>query len=182
MPIFQEDGQPFELKGTESLQTFRPEDNVDFNQFNEWDKEQIQLGGSEVIYYRPYIDSNFDPVYMESRDTIIAQEGYSIYSVFQPVRPTQDFNMFGIDSPDEIIMNFNLSQWKELIGEMPKIKGLFFTKFENNWWEVVQSDHAEEYKIWRKYRLQVVCRKYQKSTIDQQTTRKDADDISINIF
>lgn len=181
MPIVKPDGTPYILQGKDALKSQR-EDNQDFEYFNKLDIEQIELAGSTIIYYPAYIDTDFDKLYLEYTNTIRSQEGYQITAKFEPVRPLQELGAFGIDSPDEMIFNFNISQWKETIGEMPVIKSLIFTTWEKSWWQIIQKDFSEPYKLWNKYRLQVIAKKYQLSRSDIEPTRRDSDDNSINIY
>ena len=180
MVIKNSDGSTYNIGGIESLKNYRP-DGQDIPLLDKWDQEQIELAGSPVIYYPCYIDTNYDTLYMESIDSIIAQEGFEMTSKFDPVRPVQNLGAFGIDSPDEVVFNFNLTKWREIVKEMPRIKSLIFAKWDKTWWEVIQNDQEQSYQLWSKYRLQVVTRKYQYSRADTHPTRLDSGDNSLNI-
>jgi hypothetical protein len=179
MAIFKSDGSSYTSGGTDSLKSYRP-GGQDQELFDRYDLEQIILAGSPITYYPSFIDSSFDKVYMESRDTIIAQEGYKLTTVFEPTRPLQNLDMFGIDSNDELVFLFNIRQWQEVVGPMPKVKSLIFAEWNKTWWEILQQDQDEPYKLWTKYRLAIVAKKYQKSRIDQQPDRRDATDFEGN--
>ncbi len=181
MPVYKSDGTQYELGGKESLKSYRP-GAQDQTLFDSWDKEQIELGGSPVVYHPVKVDTDYDDVYMESRDQTIVQEGYKIYASFEPIRPIQEMSAFGIDSPDEMLFNFNLTEWRDVIGSMPALKSLFFCEWDNTWWEVIQNNQGEIYKLWTKFRLQVVARKYQRSRADQHPTFRDGDNSGINIY
>ena len=178
MAIYKTDGSNFNLLG--SMQTY-PIKQADTELFDRLDREQIKICGSEVIYYKSFLDTNYDELYMEASDIITSQEGYHIYSQFTPIRPTQPHTIFGIDSPDEMIFNFNLTEWKETIGELPKLKSLIYCKWDfGSVWEIIENNISEPYKIWKKYRLQVVTKKYQPSRSERHPTRRDSEDVSLN--
>ncbi|HUS50892.1 MAG TPA: hypothetical protein VMZ91_12060 [Candidatus Paceibacterota bacterium] len=181
MSITKPDGSSYLLGGKDSLKSYRP-DSQDQKQFDEWDQEQIELAGSPIMYYPCYIDTDYDHLYMESIDSIIAQEGYELYAKFEPVRPMQDLGPFGIDSLDELFFNFNLTKWREIVGQMPKIKSLIFTVWDKAWFEIIQNDQEQPYKLWKKYRLQVHVKKYQPSRAENNPTRRDSGDNSIQIY
>lgn len=185
MTIYNKDGTPYEAKGIDGFKNYRP-GSPDIDQLNNWDIEQINLAGSPVIYYKTFIDSDFDDVYMEVIDKVTQQQGYKIYAKFEPIVPEQNLSEFGIDSPDEMRFEFNLRQWREKIKEMPSINGLIFCEWDSTWWEIIQNNQGEPYMLWEKYRLIVVAKKYQPSRGETHPTRKDAVnkdgelDISIN--
>lgn len=185
MAILNPDGSSYSVGGIKSLNSYRP-GGQDQQLLDSLDQEQIEIAGSPIRYYKAFIDSNFDDLYMESRDTIIAQEGYELKTVFEPVKPLQNLDSFGIDSPDEMIFQFNITKFKEIVGEMPKLKSLIFCHWDKTWWETVSQEKDGPYKLWTKYRLNIVAKKYQKSRQDQNSTRRDAvgqdgkKDISLN--
>ncbi len=181
MTISKQDGSPYIIGGKDSLRSYRP-GSQDHKQLDEWDQEQIELAGSPIILYTCYIDTNYDQLYMESVDSIISQEGYKLFAQFDPVRPMQDLGPFGIDSLDEVFFNFNITKWKETVGQMPKIKSLIFTVWDKSWFEIIQNDQEKSYKLWKKYRLQVHCKKYQPSRSENNSTRRDSGDNSIQIY
>ena len=188
MVVKKSDGTNFEVGGVGSIRSYRP-GGQDQKLLSSLDREQIELAGSPIVYYPAFVDQQFDPVYMESRDTIIAQEGFRLYAQFEPVRPIQSLAGFGIDSPDEMLFNFNLEKFKCVVGQMPKVKSLVYCEWDRTWWEVIQNDLDQPFKLWTKFRLQVVTKKYQRSRTEQNPTRRDAQnklgekpDTSIQIY
>ena len=182
MVIKKSDGSSYNIGGRDSLKSYRP-DSQDKEVLNKWDAEMIELSGSPILYYPCYIDTNYDSLYMESIDSIIAQEGFELTCQFEPVRPIQELGAFGIDSPDEVLFNFNLTKWREIVTEMPRIKSLFFAKWDSSWWEIIQNNQSEPYKLWNKYRLEIIGRKYQPSRADAHPTRKDSgNSLNINLY
>ena len=123
MAILKLDGTTYTTQGKAGLDTYRP-NGQDVKQLDKWDQEALRIGGSPCIYYPCLIDTNFDEVYMESRNSIITQEGIEVILQFLPVRPAQDWSSFGIDSPDELFFNANFTEWMEKVGEFPKLKSL----------------------------------------------------------
>lgn len=180
--IIKPDGTPFTLQGRDSYKSYRPTDQLDVDLFNAIDIDLCEISGSKIRYYKTFIDTNYDELYQESIDSITAQEGYELYAYFQPVRPLQDLNVFGIDSNNELYFNFNIKKWREVVGEMPTVKSIIFCEFDKTYWEIIQSDQEVPYRLWNKYRLQVHTKKYQQSRTDKVPTRRDAGDNSIQIF
>lgn len=168
-----QDGTPYQLEG--NLKTFDTE-NVDQDLIHSVDQEAIELSGSPIFYYKVFIDeSNYDDLYMESRNKIRVQDGIELYAQWEPVTPTNDMGVFGIDSPDEVTFNFNIRDFREKVGDdIPKVGALIYTPFDKNWWEIIQYNHGVEdgdFKLWGKYRFAVLARKYQESMTDEEPTR-----------
>ena len=180
MTIKKSDGSNYNLGGRDALKSYRP-DGQDIDLLDKWDQEIIELAGSPILYYPCYIDTSYDDLYMESIDSIISQKGYKLTCQFEPVRPVQELGVFGIDSPDEVLFNFNLTKWREIVKEMPRIKSLFFCEWDRSYFEIIQNDQEKPYTLWHKYRLQVIGRKYQPSRAETHPTRKDSGDNSLNI-
>src|ERR1035437_712684 len=138
--ILKPDGTPVVLLGRDDYRSYRPDDDTDIDLFNKYDQELLELSGAPIIYYPCYIDTNYDSLYQESIDSVIAQEGYKLYSYYQPVRPIQSLNVFGIDSNDELYFNFNIAKWKEIVVAMPIVKSIIFSVFDKTYWEIIQAD------------------------------------------
>jgi hypothetical protein len=180
--ILKPDGTPLQIQGRDSYKSYRPNDTTDIDLFNTYDQDLLEVAGAPIIYYPCYIDTNYDSLYQESIDSIITQEGYQLFSYYQPVRPLQNLNVFGIDSNDELYFNFNIAKWKEVVGNMPLVKSLIFSVFDKTYWEIVQMDQEIPYRLWNKFRLQVHTKKYQISRSDKNPTRRDAGDNTIQIY
>lgn len=168
------DGTPYQLAG--SLQQFDPE-NQEFDLFNLWDQEIIGIGGIPVFYYEVMIQSNtIDPLYWEDRGKIFSNNPICLMAYYDPV-PTQNaMEVFGIDSPDEIMLNFNYDDIIQKLGHPPRIGSRIFTPHKRENWEVIQN-FGEEYKLWGQLRMQVMCKRFQESSTvgEGKVTQKTPD-------
>ena len=61
------------IEGETELSLFDPQ-NPDLGLFNILDEEQIRLSGSKLLYYKYYIDRDYDEVYLEDRSKRIATD------------------------------------------------------------------------------------------------------------
>lgn len=160
MAIKNPDGTPYQLAG--SLQQFDPE-NPEFELFNTWDQEAIRIGGTPVYYYEVFIQMNtVDPLYIEDRGKMWSPRPICLYGYYEPV-PTQNMmTTFGIDSPDELMFEFNYKEVLASIGHPPKIGSRLFTPHRRENWVIIQNN-VEEYALWGELRLQVMCQRFQES-------------------
>ncbi len=70
MALCNPDGTPYKLKG--NVGQFDPT-NPSRDLFNSWDAEAIRLGGSPILYYEYFLQTNtLDPVYMEDRGKLFS--------------------------------------------------------------------------------------------------------------
>ena len=154
------DGTPYCLSG--SLQQFDP-NNPELNLFNQWDEEVIRIGGSPIYYYEVMIQPNtLDPLWREDRGKIFASQPIEIYGYYDPI-PSQQFqNVFGIDSPDEIQMEFNYRAVLQAIGHPPKIGSRLWTPHKRENWIIVQRN-VGEFKLWGELRLTIMVQRFQES-------------------
>lgn len=155
------DGTPFRCVG--SLQQFDPE-NPEFELFNQWDQEVIGIGGSPILYYEVFIGKNtIDPLYREDRGKLFATKPVELYGYYDPVAAQNYQNMFGLDSPDEIKIEFNFRSVMKVIGHPPKIGSRIFTPHKRENWQIVQRAVAE-FKMWGELHLILMCSRFQEST------------------
>lgn len=172
MAIKNVDGKPYSLSG--SLQQFDPE-NREFELFNEWDSEIIQIGGSPIFYYEVYIQSNtVDPLYLEDRGKIWSSNPIQLWSFYDPVPAQNYMTTFGIDAPDEIMFEFNYNDVLKLLGHPPVVGSRIFTPHRREHWEIIQRSD-ELYQLWGQIRLQVMCKRFQESltTGEGKVTQKE---------
>lgn len=109
------------FKPTGSLQQFDPE-NPEHDLFNLWDQEVIQIGGSPLYYYDLFINiQNIDQLYVEARDKLWSPCPVCIYGYYDPISSSNQLGMFGIDSPDEIMLEFNYRHVLKTLGKPPQI-------------------------------------------------------------
>lgn len=172
------DGTPYQLAG--SLQQFDPE-NKEFDLFNLWDQEVINIGGIPVFYYEVMIQSNtVDPLFWEDRGKIFSNTPICLMSYYDPVPNQNAMEVFGIDSPDEIMLNFNYADVIQKLGHPPRVGSRIFTPHKRENWEIIQN-HGEEYKLWGQLRMQVMCRKFQESsTVGEGKVTQKAPDFKID--
>lgn len=154
------DGSPYQTTG--SLQQYNPQ-NVEFDLFNSWDQESIEIGGSPVYYYEVFIQSNtLDPLYLEDRGKIFSPTPVCLYAIYDPVPAQNYMTTFGIDAPDEIMFEFNYRAVLEALGHPPKVGSRLFTPHRREHWEIIQRGD-EVYKMWGQLRLQVMCVRFQET-------------------
>jgi len=168
------DGTPYRVAG--SLQQFDPQ-NPEHDLFNLWDEEVIKIGGSPIFYHEVFIDPNtVDPLYRESRSKVYADEGVELYGFYDPIPQQQFQNVFGIDSPDEVQMEFNYRSVLRAIGHPPKIGSRLWTPHKRENWIIVQRN-VGEFKLWGELRLVLMCQRFQESatTGEGNVTQKTPD-------
>lgn len=160
MAIYNTDGSPYKISG--SLTQFSP-NSVEHDLFNVWDQEAIEIGGTPLYYHELFINvANIDQLYVEARDKLWAEQGICIYGYYDPV-PSQNFmSMFGIDSPDEVMFEFNYRHVLKTLGRPPKIGARIFSPHKRENWVIIQRN-VEVFKLWGELRLQVMCQRFQES-------------------
>lgn len=160
MAILNSDGSPYEVTGC--IQQFDP-NNPEYDLFNLWDQEIIQMGGSPIFYYEVFIPSStIDPVYLESRSKLFSNNPIQLYGLYEPIRSQNQMTAFGIDSPDEMLFDFNYRAVIQALGHPPKVGSRLHTPHLGENWEIIQLNRGE-FKLWGALRLQIVAKKYQES-------------------
>lgn len=178
MAIKNPDGSTY--KPTGSLQQFDPE-NKEHELFNIWDQEAIEIGGTPLEYYEVFINvNNIDELYVESRDKIWSQHPVCIYGYYDPIPSQNAMGAFGIDSPDEMMFEFNYQHVLKTLGHAPKIGSRIFSPHKREHWVVVQRG-VEVFKLWGELRLQVMCGRFQESlTTGEGKVCQKSPDFQIN--
>lgn len=174
MAIRNSDGSPFKLSGT--MQQFDPE-NPEHDLFNLWDQEVIQIGGTPLFYYEVFINvNNIDELYVEARDKIWSEHPVCLYGYYDPIPSQNAMGAFGIDSPDEMMFEFNYQHVLKTLGHAPKIGSRIYSPHKREHWQVIQRG-TEVYKLWGELRLQVMCGRFQESitTGEGKVTQKEPD-------
>ena len=174
MAIKNPDGSTFNVTG--SLQQFDPE-NPEHDVFNVWDQEAIQIGGSPIEYYEIFINvNNIDEIYVEARDKFWSQKPVCLYGYYDPIPSQNAMGAFGIDSPDELMIEFNYRSVLATLKHAPKIGGMIFTPHKKEYWAVKQRN-VEVFKLWGEIRLQVMCERFTESltTGEGKVTRRKTD-------
>ena len=172
MAILNPDGSSFQPTG--DLRQFDPQ-NPEHDLFNVWDQESIEIGGTPLYYYDVFINVNsIDELYVEARDKFWSQNPIEIQGYYQPI-PSQNFqNMFGIDSPDEMMFEFNYRHVLSRLNKPPKIGARIYSPHKRQNWVIIQRN-VEEFKLWGELRLQVMCMKFQESltTCEGKVTHRE---------
>jgi hypothetical protein len=171
------DGSCYQLAG--SIQQFDPE-NPEFNLFNLWDQEIIKQGGSPIFYYELMIQpQSVDPLYIEDRGKLWSTIPIQLYCFYDP-QPNQNAQgMFGLDSPDEMVFEFNFRDVLNRVGHSPKVGSRLFTPHKGENWEVIQRNDGE-FKLWGQLRLQLICRKFQESATTSGVNPQPKVDFKLN--
>ena len=146
-----------------SLQTYDP-NNPEHALFNSYDAEIIQFGGSPIWYFGVFIQpQTIDPLYREDRGKMWSTNPVQLYGLYEPVAPQNYLNMFGIDSADEIQIQFNYQQLLQTIGHPPKIGSRLLTPQKNENWVIIQRN-VGDFFLWGELRLTVIAQRFQEST------------------
>lgn len=162
MTVYGANGRPYAPTG--SLQQFDdglPEHAL----FNEWDQEAIKQGGSPIFYYELFVNMNtIDPLYLESRTKIYSPTPVQLYCYYEPVASQNFQTPFGIDSPDDMLFEFNYTAVLKTLGHVPKIGSRFFTPFLRENWVIIERKTAEM-KMYQVVRLQCLCQRFQEDDV-----------------
>lgn len=174
MAILNPDGSKFGVTG--SLTQFDP-DNPEFDLFNLWDQEAIEIGGTPLFYYEVFINvNNIDELYVEARDKIWSQFPICIYGYYDPIPSQNALGAFGIDSPDEMMFEFNYRHVLKKLGHPPRIGARIYSPHKRENWMIKQRN-VEVFKMWGELRLQVMCDRFQESvtTGEGKVTQREPD-------
>lgn len=172
--ILNADGTSYNTVG--SIQQFDPE-NPELCLFDLWDEEIIRMGGSPIFYYEVFIQSGtVDPLYLEDRGKIFSNNPIQLYCTYEPVPSQNSVGTFGLDSPDEMIFEFNYRSVLKTIGHPPKIGSRLFTPHLRENWVIIQRNLGE-FKLWGALRLQILAQKFQESVTTKEgiATQKQPD-------
>lgn len=160
MAIKNPDGSTYHPTG--SLQQF-DKDSLEHDLFNLWDQEVIEIGGSPLYYYDVFINVNdIDELYVEARNKIYSNNPVVIYGYYEPTPSQNMMGVFGWDSPDEMMFEFNYRNVLKTLGHAPKIGARIFSPHRRENWMITQNN-VEVYKLWGELRLQVLCIRFQES-------------------
>jgi hypothetical protein len=170
--IYRTDGRPYAVTGSrQQFDDGLPEHDL----FHIWDEESIRIGGSPIFYYELFIDTNnVDPLYLESRTKLFNPHAVQLYGVYEPV-PSQNMQTaFGIDSPDEMIFEFNYRAVLRDLGHVPKIGSRLFTPFLKENWVIIERKTGEM-KMYGVVRLQCICQRFQEDSVSGTSVNKSQD-------
>ena len=158
-------GKPYRTLG--SIQQFDPE-NSQHTLFNLWDQESIKQGGSPIRYYECLINfTTIDKLYLEAGDKLFSTHHIELYGFYEPVPDQNHQNMFGIDSLEDMIFEFNYQAVLDAIGHPPKLGSRLFSPHKQQNWVVIQRNLGE-WKMWGELRIQLLCQKFQESATNHE--------------
>lgn len=160
--IYGLNGKPYSPTGSrQQFDDGLPEHDL----FHIWDEESIKIGGSPIYYYELFISPNtIDPIYLESRTKIFSPTPVQLYCVYEPVPSQNAQTPFGIDSPDEMIFEFNYRAVLRDLGHIPVIGSRFFTPFLKENWVIIERKTGEM-KMYGVVRLQCICQRFQEDAV-----------------
>lgn len=156
-------GTPYEVSG--SLVQYDP-NSPNMALYDVWDQDAIKIGGTPIYYFEVFISTTgIDPIYNESRNKVWSQFPVQLYGVYDPIASLNDMGLFGIDSPSEIVIEFNRKAVLDAIGHPPKNGSRIRTPHMQEDWEIVQVNTAE-FKQWSVLHYQFICKKFQDDAIN----------------
>lgn len=178
MTLYFPSGTPYRAVG--SIQQFDPE-NPEFNLFNMWDQEVIQMGGSPIFYYEVFIPPNtIDPLYWESRSKLYSNYPIQLWCFYDPQIAENTQNQFGIDSITENVFEFNVRDVLNRVGHLPKVGSRLFTPHKREHWKILQRNMGE-FKMWGELRLQLIAERFQETITENAGSVTQAEpDFKIN--
>lgn len=160
--IYGLNGKPYNVTGSrQQFDDGLPEHDL----FNTWDQEAIMIGGSPIFYYELFVNTNnIDPLYLETRTKLFSPNPVQLYCFYEPV-PSQNMQTaFGIDSPDDMIFEFNYRAVLNTIGHAPKIGSRLFSPFLKENWVIIERKTGEM-KMYGVVRLQCICQRFQEDAV-----------------
>jgi hypothetical protein len=175
MAVYNSDGSVFKLTG--SLQRFDPE-NPEFDLFNIWDKELIEIAGTPIYYYELMVQLNtIDPVYLEDRGKLFSNCPVCLNGYYEPISSQMKMTLFGADSPgQEIMLELNYKDVLDKLGHNPKIGSRIYTPhLRENWY--VANRHVESFQMWGELRLQLLLTRFIEDLVigEGKVTQKQPD-------
>lgn len=154
------DGSPYRVAG--SNRQYDPK-NPEFDLFNLWDQEIIEIGGSPLLYYEVFIqNSTIDPIYREDRGKIFSNDPIQLYGLYEPIPSKNQMGAYGIDSPDEMIFQLNYRAVLKALGHMPKVGSRIHTPHLGEDWVIIQNGRGD-FKMWGAMRLEIRAARFQEN-------------------
>lgn len=159
----------------ESLLNLFDQENPDINLFNLVDDELIRLAGSKFYFYKYYQSSEYDPVYMESRNKPIAKDPIVVHGHYDPASMSEDLTQFGIELKNDQVFTFNKSYIERKLGRSVIPGDIIKPVFQNQKYEIFQvvEDSFEAYGV---YHLVCSARLLRDSSDIQDTPLMDVSD------
>ena len=156
--------------------SFFDQENADINLFNLVDDELIRIAGSELLYYKYYIDRDYDEVYLEDRSKTIATEPIEVHGHYEPKPLEQNLTEFGLQLTNDQLFVFNKSYITQMISRVPQAGDVIKPKFQSQRYEIfeVQEDSFQIYGVYH-----IVCAakllRGSEDIVDEHLTKKSED-------
>lgn len=142
---------PFPDLGEEpSLLSLHDDRNPDLVFFNYLDQENIKLSGSRVFYFKFYGEENYDKVYLEERNKVIAKEPIVVWCSYDPKVIEENLTEFGLEMTNDQVFVFNKSYIDQMLTRAPRAGDIIKPQFQNMKFEIfeVQEDSFEVYGVY----------------------------------
>ena len=172
--LLSSNGKPYRAAG--SFQQFDPE-SPDHCLFNLWDEEIIKFAGAPLFYHEVMIQvGSLDKLYREDRGKLWSPNPIQLWAVYEPVPSENLVNVFGIDSPTEMVFQLNFRATLRDVGHPPKIGSRIYTPHKREDWVIIQRNSGD-YQLWGEIRLELLCQRFQESvtTGEGKATQKKPD-------
>lgn len=138
-----------EVEGDSLLNLF-DQQNSDINMFNLVDDEIIRLSGSKMLFYKSYHETDFDEVYMESRNKPIAIDPIVVYGHYEPISMGEELGEFGIELTNDQLFIFNKRYIETKLGRQIRPGDVIKPQFQDQRYEIFQAveDSFEAYGVY----------------------------------
>ena len=142
-----------ELGGSTPLSFYDPS-NPDVNLFNLIDDELIRISGSPLHYFKSYVESEYDDIYLEAANKTVASEPITVHGHYEPSVVEEVLSNFGIELTNDQMFVFNKSYIESKLNRTPRIGDQISPEFQKQKYEIieVQEDSFEMYGVYH-----IVC-------------------------
>jgi hypothetical protein len=139
-----------ELSDELSILSLYDKSNPDTNLFNLVDDEVIKLSGSKILVYKYLSNQEYDDVYMEANEKVIAKEPIAIFGKYDPRPLEENLSQFGVEVQNDQVFIFNKNYVERKLGRAIIAGDILKPDFQNMKYEVfqVQEDSFEGYSVY----------------------------------
>ena len=139
-----------DLDDEDSLLSLFDQTNADINLFNLVDEEIIRLSGSKFYLYKYFQTTDFDPVYMESRNKPVAKTAIVVHGHYEPIAMSEELTQFGIELTNDQLFTFNKSYVERKLGRSIIPGDIVKPAFQDQSYEIfeVVEDSFEAYGVY----------------------------------
>lgn len=134
----------------ESILSLFDRESKDLELFNSVDAELIKLSGSLVMYYKVYINENYDKTYLEERNKIVAKDPIKVWASYDPKPIEEEMSEFGLELNNDQVFVFNKSYIDRALGRPPQAGDIIEATLQNIKYELyeVQEDSFQVYGVY----------------------------------